>query len=373
MNNTKCIEHYIHFGKCNWIQYLQESKLQNKFKNKEEIYKYLIEEESKITPFIYFEIETDKKYILTYFNLYTLNDLNVSYENFQWKSYLFINYNLKNSINDRETAWNHWMVHGKKQENAYSLINNSNIHCGRLGNLFFINMFFHFMSIKYNLKCSYKKNDMFKSFGIHFHKGEKIYSKNLLVTERNLLHILNDIPHEPSNLIMNNVQCQSKKFCLILKEYFYTDENKKTIMSNNIFKNRYNTNNDLFIHIRLGDVVDRLPNIDKYYEEALDREKNKYDKAYISSDSIKHEICIKLIKKYKLIVLEYNEIETIMFANTCKKLILSGGTFSWMIGFFAFFTNTIYYPELLKKITKKWYGDIFSFSNWIGIEVSYKN
>ena len=370
MNNTKCIEHYMKFGEFNWIEYTNERpELKNKFQNKEELYKYLIEEEIKINPFIYFEI--DKKDILPYSNLYTYNGLNISYENFQWKSYLFINYNLKNSINDREYAWKHWVNHGKKQEFAFSLINNSNIHCGRLGNLFFINMFLHFMSIKYNLKCSYKQSVSFNLLGINFHKGENIYTKNLLVTERNFLPIMNDISHEPSNLIMNNIHCQSKKFCLILKEYFYTDENKNIIMNNNIFKNRYNKNNDLFIHVRLGDIANRLPNIDKYYEEALDREKGQYDRAYISSDSIEHEICVKLIKKYKLIVLQYNEIETIMFANTCKKLILSGGTFSWMLGFFTFFTNTIYYPELLKNKTKKWYGDIFSFSNWIGI--SYKN
>lgn len=370
MNNTKCIDHYIHFGKFNWVHYIHERmELKHKFENKEEFYKYLIEEEIKTNPFIYFEI--DKKYISQYSNLYEHNDLNVSYENFQWRSYLFINYNLSKHISDRDHAWKHWVNNGKPQENAYSLINNSNIHCGRLGNLFFINMFLHFMSIKYKLKCSYKKNTKFNLFGIHFNRGENIYTKNLLVTERNYLSIMTDITHEPSNLIMNNIHCQSKKFCLILKEYFYTDENKRLIMNSNIFKNRYNKNNDLFIHVRLGDVTSRLPNIDKYYEEALEREKDKYEKGYISSDSIEHEICVKLIKKYKLIAVKYNEIETIMFANTCKKLILSGGTFSWMIGFFTFFTNTVYYPELTKNVTKKWYGDIFSFSNWIGI--SYKN
>ena len=366
MNNTKCSEHYIHYGEINWFYYINEKlELNDKFKNKEDIYKYLIEEEIKVNPFIYFEI--DKRNILAYSNLYTHNDSQVSYENFQWKSYLFVNYNLKKHIYDRENAWKHWVNHGKGQENAYSLINNSNIHCGRLGNLFFINMFLHFMSIKYKLKCSYKKGNVFASFGIHFHKGENIYNKNLFITEGNFLTIMNDISHEPSNLILNNIHCQTKKFCLILKEYFYTDENKKIIMNTNIFKNRYNKNNDLFIHVRLGDVANRLPNIDKYFEEALDREKNKYDKAYISSDSIEHEFCIKLIKKYKLIIIKYNEIETIMFANTCKKLILSGGTFSWMLAFFAFFANTVYYPELVKTITQKWYGDIFSFSNWIGI------
>jgi len=52
-----------------------------------------------------------------------------------------------------------------------------------------------------------------------------------------------------------------------------------------------------------------------------------------------------------------------MFGSTCNNIVLSGGTFSWLIGFLAIKSENIYYPELKEK----WYGDIFSFLNWKNI------
>jgi hypothetical protein len=88
-----------------------------------------------------------------------------------------------------------------------------------------------------------------------------------------------------------------------------------------------------------------------------------YENAYISSDEIENAICQELIYKYKMIVLDKNEIVTIMFGSTCKYMVLSGGAFSWLIGFLGFFSKDIYYP--CNKNT--WYGDIFVFNKWNGI------
>jgi hypothetical protein len=77
-----------------------------------------------------------------------------------------------------------------------------------------------------------------------------------------------------------------------------------------------------------------------------------------------HEVIQYLIRKYNLIPFQKNDIETIMFANTCKKLILSGGTYSWLLGFFAFYSSEIYYP----KYEKPWFGNIFEAdSSWISM------
>lgn len=56
-----------------------------------------------------------------------------------------------------------------------------------------------------------------------------------------------------------------------------------------------------------------------------------------------------------------NEIDTIMFGSTCKNIILSNGTFSWMIGVFGYH-STIYYPD--PKLKECWHGDIFVFDDW---------
>jgi hypothetical protein len=67
--------------------------------------------------------------------------------------------------------------------------------------------------------------------------------------------------------------------------------------------------------------------------------------------------------KYNLKIIDYDEVNTVMFGSTCKYIVLSNGTFSWLIGFLAYYSN-IYYP----KIIHKWHGDIFIFDSWNEIE-----
>jgi hypothetical protein len=81
--------------------------------------------------------------------------------NFNWERYVKINGDLK-YLNQESSGWNHWLYHGIKEERATYLINNSKIHNGRFGNLFFINMALHFLSMKYNLKFNYKYYNRFK-------------------------------------------------------------------------------------------------------------------------------------------------------------------------------------------------------------------
>jgi hypothetical protein len=52
--------------------------------------------------------------------------------------------------------------------------------------------------------------------------------------------------------------CQTCEFSHYLKSYFDEDEQKNNIIKNNIYKERYNTNNDVFVHIRLGDIIEHI-------------------------------------------------------------------------------------------------------------------
>jgi hypothetical protein len=267
---------------------------------------------------------------------------------------------MKKGIKTKDSSWYHWTKYGIKEERTYSYINNSSLHNGRLGNIFFVNMFLNFMSLKYNLKCHYKYSQIFNSLGIYFYKGENVYNINCQVTDENFLYLLkNNLT--PCNLILKDVWFQTKEFCKMLDMYFKKDKIKNKIISHNLFNSRYNNNNDLFLHLRLGDVTDITKTKTDYYEQILNN--IYYNKGFISSDSINDPLCLKLIQNYDLEVIDYNESNTIMFASTCNNIILSGGSFSWLIGFLAFYSKNIYYP----KLENKWYGDIFSFSNWIEI------
>ena len=295
-----------------------------------------------------------------------LNKLNVSYDDFDWISYLKINKDIYLSgINTKIKSWEHWNNYGIKEERAFSFINNSNIHNGRFGNLFFINMFLHFYSKKNDLLCNYKYFDNFTKLGIELNIGTKIYDINLLLTEQNYVLILNNETDDfkPSNIIIHNdIWLQNKDFGLYLQHYFNNQIYKNKIILNNCFKERYNDNNDLFIHLRLGDVESNTTKLFEYYDKLLSN--IHFENGYISSDSINSKFCEYFIKKYNLNIINYDEINTIMFGSTCNNIILSGGTFSWLIGFFAFYSEYIYYP----LYEKPWFGNIFETNpKWICI------
>ena len=296
-------------------------------------------------------------------NKYLFNDLNISFDQFPWKTYYKLNPELLSNIGENNTklnAWNHWSNYGKKEERAFSFINNTNDHRARLGNLFFLNMCLHMFSLKYDLKCSYKYEKEFNELGINFNKGNKIYKKNILLTDYNFENVLeSDI--SPRNIIINNnVWFHTNRFCKMMNDHFERNNKFKKIWNKNIYKFNYNNNNDLFIHVRLGDVSEKTCDLENYYSKTI--ESMKFNKGFIASDNINNKLCERLIKKYNLTIIDKNEVETIMFGSTCKNIILSGGTFSWLIGFSALSNSKIYYPEL--DIKNRWYGDIFSFSNW---------
>ena len=88
-----------------------------------------------------------------------------------------------------------------------------------------------------------------------------------------------------------------------------------------------------------------------------------FENGYIASDSINHDTCKKLIEKYNLKIIDYNEVETIMFGSTCKNIILTGGTFSYIIGLFGFFSKVYY----LKGFDNWYPSELFFIDDWTEI------
>jgi len=275
--------------------------------------------------------------------------------NFRWERYIRLNQDLKD-IQSETNAWKHWLCYGLKEERPTYLINNSKVHNGRLGNLFFINMVGHLFAIKYNLKFNYKYYQKFKKLGIDFFIGTNTYSENITLTDDNFYDLICEREYKRKNVIFTNeMWCQSRSFCYVLKYYFSRAKIKINIIKKNIFKERYENNKDLFIHLRFGDVESKTNSFYESYDNLISS--LTFTNGFLSSDDINHPICQTLIKKHNLQIIDYDEIKTIMFAITCNNIILSGGTFSWLIGFLAFFSKKIYYP----KIRNRWFGDIFIF------------
>lgn len=230
----------------------------------------------------------------------------------------------------------------------------------------------HNIQFEFNIGSKHEKIEkcinFMKEIGLYnlFKKREKgnLHTINSEegINEKQLLQCLNKSFKFDKNkkYIFSKGYLQSNDFIIQLTKYLISVKNRliKEIEINNKFKNRYNKNNDLFIHIRNGDIFNTretilTPNFN-YYRKVL--ELNKYDNIYLTladkrfknkNDELKFK---NLIKEYNIKIFEDNEANTILFGSTCKYICMSSGSFSLMIGLFGYYSKYIYYSANAGKI-----------------------
>jgi hypothetical protein len=260
---------------------------------------------------------------------------------------------------------------------------------GRFANHFFRNIAFSYISKQYKINIEYALPEYFSKMGFYLftlnnqQSNDKIINDTINITntltvilnDANFFDYIKDSYKDTTTNTTNNTTykfklaphtyCQTRDFTLFLYDQYYINSSTSTekqisIINANCHKSRYENNNDVCIHVRLGDVPQYNPGF-AYYDNLL--VSLNFTNGFICSDSPNHKIVIDLVTKYKLKLLIANEPDTIVFASTCKYLILSQGTFSWLIGFLGFFSE-VYFP----KIKKQWHGDIFVIPTWNEID-----
>ena len=229
----------------------------------------------------------------------------------------------------------------------------TSVYQGRLGNILFQNIGKSIISEKFNLKVDSYLNDEFSILGLKLFESGTITHNNLEhVGDEQVMDVLNRESVDNGFYLSGLFQ---------IKDFVIEYENK--IRSH--FNLKYNNvnENDVFIHIRLGDTENRFiwQTMD-YYEKALSQ--INYNNIYISSDSMYSNLVKSLVIKYNMIPYSNTPVETINFAKDFNNLVLSQGTFSWWIGFLSKAEN-IYFP----KGGEIWHGNIFVFDNWKPIEI----
>ena len=239
----------------------------------------------------------------------------------------------------------------------------SSIENGRLGNQVIRSLAVCIIAEKHDLNVTYDNYDFIsEQLGIFLYSGKNTYPNTIVLDDNNYFHILNH-SELVYNLNPNMNYFQTREISQLINNYLHRHDIKANIISKNPFQDRYNNNNDLYIHIRLTDASQWNPGV-HYYLNSIS--KIKYDNIYLSSDDIHHDIIKQIMNLYPQVnIILYDEIRTIQFASTCKHIILSHGSFSATIGNLAFFSN-IYYPKF--ETNKIWYGDMFSIDGWTKIE-----
>ena len=275
-----------------------------------------------------------------------------------------MNINYKNKYSNYK---NKYLNYKNKHLQDNLTTDSNNIICttetnGRLGNQIIRNLAFNFIAKKHDLKVNYSNQDLINKLGIDLYSGNKIYKFTQELNDDNYFDILNS-DNLMFNLDPNKSYFQTNKIMNYLYKYLNNDI-KSNIIENNPFKERYNNNNDLFIHVRLTDATKWNPGI-TYYLKTI--KIINFDNLYISTDDKDHSFIKKIFELYPSAeLIDYNEIKTFQFGSTCKHIILSHGSFSAIIGYLSFFSN-IYYPEF--ESNKIWHGDMFSIDNWIKMKV----
>ncbi len=231
----------------------------------------------------------------------------------------------------------------------------------RLGNQIIRNLAVSILAEKHDLLVTYCNYHIIHNLlGIKLFIGKNNYNETMILTDDNYfaVYIQSSIQ---CNLEPNYYYYQTKDISNFLYLHLRTSEIQENIKSKNPFSSRYQNNNDLCIHFRLGDISHFNPGIE-YYIKATKQLPNPPDTIFLCTDEPTHPFITQYIDTFpNTIIVDLLPYKTLQFSSTCKYIILSHGSFSAMIGYLAFY-STIYYPQY--QSDKMWYGDMFSIPNW---------
>jgi hypothetical protein len=230
---------------------------------------------------------------------------------------------------------------------------------GRLGNQIIRNLACSLVSEKFDLYTEYTWHNMINKLGISLYIGTNKYNNTIVLNDSNYFDTFNKFALNAN--IMASDYFQRSQITNFIYKHLHKESVKSSVVEANPFKERYSKNNDIYIHLRLDDAKQWSPGLE-YYLKAI-KPVGVHDNIYVSTDEKEHVIVKQLLERYpRAKLLEYDEIQTIQFASTCKNIILSHGSFSAIIGYLAYYSNITYPDYSLASVS--WFGDMFSIDGW---------
>ena len=234
---------------------------------------------------------------------------------------------------------------------------------GRLCNQLIRNLALSFIAKKHDLYVEYINDEQIASLGIVCFVGNKKYNTTKVIMNHDFMALFTSNETIDYNLDFNQDYFQTNEITSLIYNHLRSENIKEGIIEKNRYNDRYNNNNDLFIHIRLGDVT-RFNHLLNFYLYLITTV--TYDKLYITTEPyhINDTMMTTIKEKHaNAIIIEYNEIDTIHFGSTCKHVGLSHGTFSAIIGYLSF-DSIVYYADT----DPKWCSiEPFLNNGWTGI------
>lgn len=231
---------------------------------------------------------------------------------------------------------------------------------GRMCNGIIRNLGVSLIAEKFGLNVTYQYADEMSKLGLHLFSGSNVYPTTLFLRDDNYTELFNGRALL-SNLAMDPDHCylQTPEVSTLAHSFLRRPEVMSSVIAANPYKDRYQSNNSTFVHVRLTDVK-QWSSGSRYYLKAIAA--TQFDTLYIASDDLNDEIIKEITAVYPAAILfAATPIQTIQFGSTCRNVILSGGSFSGTIGLLSFFSSA-YYSE--SSSTTVWWGDMFSGHGW---------
>lgn len=238
---------------------------------------------------------------------------------------------------------------------------------GGLGNQVIRAMALSEVAKKFDLEASYENHEQIQErLGIQLFNGYKSFQDTRYVYNNDLIYLLDVALNIDYNVSMSRDFFQSEELSDLYFKRLNNNNQKQIIMNKNPFKERYQNNNDIYIHIRLQDLSKWTPDI-QYYIKAIEQIGN-YGTIYVSTDEEEHDLIQNLRKCYpSLKLMDKDIIETVQFASTCKYVILTFGTFSALIGWISYY-STVYYSTVFRPYGAGPLG-LFTNKGWNPISI----
>ena len=229
---------------------------------------------------------------------------------------------------------------------------NTAVCSGRLGNRIFQNLAVDAVCCKLQIDAKYDKEDECEKLGIHlFHTSNKyLAARKVALTESVAQDILDKSLYVFPTAVSRTSFFQTPYFAHLFYDRLKEARNRLSE------KQRSNT---IFVHMRLGDREHACRSAADYIQ-AIQNVKETNDQVYVASDTPNHPNVKQVLQACGAQLVQENEVQTILFGATCNKLVLSDGTFSWLIGALSSASSV----QVLPSRNGRWHGDIFVFEKW---------
>jgi hypothetical protein len=162
--------------------------------------------------------------------------------------------------------------------------NNTTHSGGRLGNQIIRNTVCSLLAKKYDLRFIYGYDAQMSCLGIPlFLHGSKYHTQTIKLEDDDFPRFLLRDNLGDYNIVTSDNYYQTSEAALIYRDFYHSDEVRTSMITVNPFRDRYNANNDVYVHIRLTDAARFCPSFD-YYDKVLGS--LRFDKGYISTERL---------------------------------------------------------------------------------------